>query len=109
MPDLSHSILFLEDDSESLSHAFDRDTQSLIHQPGFIGVQGIVIGRFQKESKITNPLLKQIIKSKKELAHLPIIAGVDFGHTDPKITFPIGGNVELTAKAGKSTIQITKH
>ncbi len=108
-PGLVNSILFIEDDEESLSHTFDRDLQSLIHLPDFKDVKGIVIGRFQKASKITNDILIKIIKSKKELNNLPIIANVDFGHTDPRITFPIGGEVELMVKENNSHIKILKH
>ncbi|OJI07859.1 LD-carboxypeptidase [bacterium CG10_46_32] len=108
-PNLKNSILFLEDDSESLAHTFDRDLQSLIHLPGFSGVKGIIIGRFQKASHTTNELLAKIIKTKKELAALPVIAGVDFGHTDPKITFPVGGEVILTAQEGTIALVLTKH
>jgi muramoyltetrapeptide carboxypeptidase LdcA involved in peptidoglycan recycling len=108
-PTLENSILFIEDDDESLPHTFDRDLQSLIHLPSFSGVKGIVIGRFQKASKMTNDLLIKIIKTKKELDNIPIIANVDFGHTYPKITFPIGGEVSLVAKESKVKLELTKH
>jgi len=39
--------------------------------------------------------LKYIIESKEELKNLPIIANADFGHTNPLITFPIGGTAKL--------------
>ena len=45
----------------------------------------------------------------RELDNLPIIANVDFGHTDPKITFPVGGEVNLVAKDGKAKIELIKH
>lgn len=109
MPDLENSVLFIEDDGESKPHTFDRDLQSLIHQPGFIKAKAIVVGRFQNESKITNDLLTQIIKTKKELEKIPIIAGVDFGHTDPKITFPIGGQAHLEIFKKGSMIEIVRH
>ena len=108
-PDLKDSIIFLEDDHESSGHHFDRDLQSLIHQPGFEGVKGIVIGRFQKASKISNDIITKIIKTKKELYNLPIIANVDFGHTSPIITFPVGGEVNLEVKYGKIKLEIIKH
>lgn len=108
-PDLKDSVLFIEDDYESSRHHFDRDLQSLIHQPSFKNVKGIVIGRFQKESDISNDVLIKIIKTKKELDNLPVIAGVDFGHTSPMITFPVGGEVSLEATAGKIKLEITKH
>lgn len=109
MPDLNNSILFIEDDYESVPHTFDRDLQSLIHLPDFIGVKGIVIGRFQKKSNMTNDLLKQIIETKKELKNIPVIANVDFGHTDPKITFPIGGTAKLNIYSNKSSLEILNH
>lgn len=109
MPDLTDSVLFLEDDYEVLPKTFDRDLQSLIHLPAFPGVKGIVIGRFEKASEMTNHLLTEIIKRKKELEHLPVIANVDFGHTDPKITFPIGGKVKIKTENSKATISILEH
>ena len=111
-PSLKDSILFLEDDEmpKDLSAVeFDRDLQSLIQQPGFDGVKGIVIGRFQKASKITNEILIKIIKSKKELNNLPVVANVDFGHTSPIITFPIGGEASIEAKNGRVKLEIIKH
>jgi len=108
-PNLKDSILFIEDDEESLRHHFDRDLQSLIHQQSFSGVKGIVIGRFQKASEIPNDVLVKIIKSKKELDGLPVIANVDFGHTSPIITFPVGGEVNLEVENGKIKLEIIKH
>jgi muramoyltetrapeptide carboxypeptidase LdcA involved in peptidoglycan recycling len=108
-PSLENSILFIEDDDESHSATFDRDLQSLIHLPSFSGVRAIVIGRFQKASKMTDDLLKQIIKSKKELASIPVIANVDFGHSDPKITFPVGGEAELIVNDQEVKLTIFKH
>jgi muramoyltetrapeptide carboxypeptidase len=86
------TILFLEDDYEGKAANFDRDLVSLIQQPGFENVRGLVIGRFQKESETPDNLLTQIIKSKKELEGIPVIANVDFGHTYPFFSFPIGGD-----------------
>lgn len=108
-PDLSNSILFIEDDYESPPHTFDRDLQSLIHLPEFVGVKGVVIGRFQNESKMTNDLLTKIIKTKKELDKIPVVANVDFGHTDPKITFPVGGTVSISAEEDRTKISIVEH
>lgn len=107
-PNLTGSVLFLEDDYESQSHTFDRNLQSLIHLPDFKKIKGLVIGRFQKKSIMTDELLTKIIKTKKELNNIPAIANVDFGHTDPKITFPIGGEVKIIASKNKTSIKITK-
>ena len=58
MPDLKNSVLFLEDDETSKQYDFDRNLQSLIHLSAFSGVKGIVIGRFQKASGMTDDKLK---------------------------------------------------
>lgn len=100
MPSLDNSILFLEDDAltgKETAVSFDRDLQSLIHQPGFEKVKGLVIGRFQQASQMNLNLLKTIVQTKKALQGMPIIANVDFGHTDPMITFPIGGTIKIRA------------
>lgn len=106
-PGLNDSVLFLEDDSESKDVNFDRDLQSLIQQPSFTGVKGLVIGRFQNASNMTIEKLIKIIKSKKELNNIPVIANIDFGHTSPIITFPIGGEVDVDIE--KKSIMVTKH
>lgn len=109
MPSLDGVVLFIEDDATTNPVTFDRDLQSLIHQPGFEKVRGLVVGRFQKKSEMTDTLLDMIIKSKRELASIPVIADANFGHADPKFTFPIGGEVEMVANSGKARLGIRKH
>jgi len=111
MPSLDGVILFIEEDALANGidvMEFDRNLQSLISLPDFSGVRGIVIGRFQKAAGMTNDLLIKIIKSKKELNNLPVIAGVDFGHTDPKITFPVGGVASINT-SDQTMIRIVQH
>jgi len=109
MPSLNNSILFLEDDETSKSSDFDRNLQSLIHLPDFSEVKGIVIGRFQKESEITNGLLTQIIKTKRELNNIPVLANIDFGHTSPIISFPVGGTCKVEATSESQSLRIIEH
>lgn len=109
MPDLNDKILFIEDDSLSSPETFDRDLQSLIHQPNFNKIKGIMIGRFQMSMKMAEEKLIKIIKTKKELNKIPVIYGLDFGHTTPHITFPIGGEVQLIAKNNIIDIIIDSH
>jgi muramoyltetrapeptide carboxypeptidase LdcA involved in peptidoglycan recycling len=107
-PEIADAIVFLEDDAESHPGTFDRDLQSLIHQYGFERVRGLVIGRFQKASGMTPDLLRTIVQSKRELRAVPVIASVDFGHTDPKVTFPIGGTARLIAD-DRPRLEIVEH
>ena len=111
MPNISDSILFLEDDDivgNYFAVEFERNLQSLIHQSNFEKVKGIVIGRFQTKSNMTLEKLEYIIKTKNELKNIPIIANVDFGHTNPLFTFPIGGRVELYVN-NEVKLKIIKH
>lgn len=111
MPSLKDTVLFLEDDAltgADTAVSFDRDLQSLIHQPGFDGVRAIIIGRFQKESNINYEILQSMIKNKKALRDIPIIANVDFGHTQPMVTFPIGGKMRMKANE-KIILKVYSH
>lgn len=111
MPNLKNSILFLEDDNFTDNDVgeFDRQLQALIYQENFKGVRVILIGRFEIGSKMTQELLTKIIASKPELKNLPVIANMDFGHTDPMFTFPIGGEVEINSQKENSSLTILKH
>jgi len=109
MPKADNVILFIEDDEESYPEVFDRDLQSLLQSLTNTSIKGVVIGRFQQKSEMKLETLKKIIKTKAALANAPVIAGTDFGHTDPKITFPIGGKATLTCEANGAKITILEH
>ncbi len=109
MPDIRGSVLFLEDDYESLPHHFDRNLQSLMHQPGFSSIRGLVIGRFEKATGMTREILTHIIETKLELKNLPVIGNADFGHTLPMVTFPVGGGVQIQATRNRTIIEILQH
>jgi muramoyltetrapeptide carboxypeptidase len=109
MPDIRDSILFIEDDHMSSPETFDRDLQSLMHQPKFSSVRGLVIGRFQLESKMSDDVLMKILKGKPKFEGIPVIANADFGHTTPMITFPIGGTARIRARGDDVSIQIMEH
>ena len=95
------TILFIENDSTVSGSIylveFDRMLQSLIHQPDFNHVRGIVLGRAEKNCDMNPDKWKMLIKNKEELKNIPIIADADFGHTTPIFTFPIGGYATLNA------------
>lgn len=106
-PSLEGSILFLEEDElaqEDTIGEFCRNLESIIQQPYSSKIKGIVIGRFQIASRVTNEKIISLIKSKKEISNIPIIANVDFGHTNPRITFPIGGNAKIFASRNNTEI-----
>ena len=89
------TILFVEDTEVSPLADFERNLQALICQPDFKNVKALVIGRFQKGSKVTREGLEYILNTKPELKDLPILANVDFGHSSPLLTIPLGGTETL--------------
>ena len=112
MPSLKDSILFLEDDNivgDLFIKEFDRNLQSLIHQPEFLGVGGIILGRFQGSVDDSNDKIVKMIRSKKELENIPVVANLDFGHTSPIFTFPIGGIARLSARKDGIKLEILEH
>ena len=98
-----NTILMIEDDAESYPQAFDRNLQALCHQPDFKNVVGLIIGRFQKGSKMDRETLAFIIDNKPELRDLPVVANVDYGHTTPILTIPLGGYAKM--RGANITIQ----
>lgn len=107
MPSLKDSILFIEDDHESHIHTFDRDLQSLLHLPDAGGIKGILIGRFQRASNVTEAAIRKMIATKDELVGIPIVANVNFGHTQPIATIPFGarGTIKAAGTAAKIIIE----
>lgn len=109
MPDLSGSIFMIEENGEIRPRSFDRLLQSLIHQKGFKKIKAILIGRFTSTSQINDDILIKIIRNHPELASIPIVANLNFGHTYPQFTFPIGGIGQISAKNGNVIFEILKH
>lgn len=111
-PSLTDAILFLENDGldkEMTPVEFNRRLETILLQPGGHTVKGLVIGRFKTEAKMSLDQLTAIIASKEELVGKPVIAGVDFGHTMPMITVPIGGVARVIATAGYVRFEIVQH
>lgn len=113
MPSLKDSVLFLEEAEVGEGGADDtfafflRQLGGIIMQSDFDGVRGIVIGRFHKGAKVTDEHLKYMVDSHPKLKNIPIIANLDFEHTTPIFTFPIGGHCEFIAdKNNKITLTL---
>ena len=92
-------ILCIEDDSyDSITETFERHVQALMQQPFFRQVKAVLVGRFQGESRATDDMISDIILSKNIDSKIPVIVNLDFGHTDPKFTYPVGGKCEVVVE-----------
>lgn len=96
MPELAGSILFVEETAAYDITEFRRTLVALLQQPGGHEIRGVVIGRFQPASNVTREQLELTIKAIPQLGSIPVVANVDFGHTNPQLTFPLGGTAELS-------------
>lgn len=106
MPSLKDCILFIEEDNEAHIQSFDRVLQSLLQLPDAKSIRGILIGRFQKDSNVTEAAIKRVIETKSELKNLPVIANVNFGHVQPIVTIPMGANAVISGRGTTTTITI---
>lgn len=101
-PDLNGALLFIE--AVVGPPTFARMLQGVLQQPDAQGIRGLVIGRFQPGFGMTPELLWHILQDMPQLAGLPIVAGLDFGHTTPHLTLPIGGQARL--EAGEAGVRV---
>ncbi len=72
------------------------------------GIRGLIIGRFQQASGMSRNLLEQILHRQEALIGLPVMANVDFGHTSPLATLPVGGQVEVVT-GDAARIRVLQH
>ncbi|WP_194867347.1 S66 family peptidase [Pseudoalteromonas sp. PPB1] len=110
MPDLAGAILFLEEDNllgELTLTEFERNLQSLLSHRGAEHIQGLMIGRFQKDSKVELNDLVEILRSFEQLEHCPVVCNLDFGHTTPIFTIPIGGRCRINAPEDAVSIKVS--
>ena len=93
------TILFIEDTENCDIAEFTRNFQAIIHQPDFVNIKAVLIGRFQKKSEVTREKLEFMVnRLAKKLKGLPIIANLDFGHSTPLLTIPVGGIATINSE-----------
>lgn len=102
-PFVKDTILFIEDTENCNIAEFTRNFQAIIQQPDFDNVKAVLIGRFQKKSEVTREQLEFMIsRFAPKLKGVPVVANLDFGHSTPLLTIPVGG----TAKIDQNGIKI---
>lgn len=112
MPELKDAILFIEEDAlagDMTFGEFTRNLQSLLQQQNADTIRGVLIGRFFSVSEMTKEKMQYLVDSNRILQKIPVIANVDFGHTNPALTLPVGGTVEIHADGDSVEIKILRH
>ncbi len=106
MPVFDDIILFIEDDKTADEATFIRQLDGLLMQDFAKNIRGVLVGRFQKANPISRDRIYQSISRK--LPNVPVIAELDFGHTTPMLTIPVGGYCDITANTYDFKITISR-
>ena len=89
-------ILFLEEAEEDHYVEFTRHFAALLQV--YPNPQAVLIGRFPKETEMTEEILLAILDKHPILKQIPVLYDLDFAHTQPLFTITIGGQVEIDTK-----------
>ncbi len=96
-PDFSGHILLIEDIGEA-PYRIDRMLSQMKMAGCFDKIAGVAAGSFVQCGDIE--MVHLIIKDIFADLHIPVLAGLDFGHGDPNMTIAIGINARLDADHG---------
>lgn len=96
-----NSIMFLETSEEMMNPTNFKwiirnyAAQGILHK-----INGLILGRpvGNRFTKEYNSILLQVIRDENQLAELPIITEMDFGHTSPTFTIPYGLVAEINCE-----------
>ena len=70
----------------------------------FDQIAGLVIGKVNELSDTEEKLFESLILEYTEGSQFPILTGVDFGHTAPQLTLPIGIQASLDSRQNRFSI-----
>jgi muramoyltetrapeptide carboxypeptidase len=108
LPDIKGGILFVEDVNE---HPFR--VERMLYQLHLSGVlaqqQALVLGNFSeyRVSEYDNGYdLHAMIEQMRAVVSIPVVTGLNFGHTDEMLTLPVGANARLSADAGGFVLSV---
>ncbi|WP_321384852.1 S66 peptidase family protein [uncultured Enterococcus sp.] len=83
---------FLELEEEGDFRDFTRAIASFLQA---YTPKALLIGRFPQETEMSEERLRLVLGKYPELKSIPVIYDMDFGHTQPIMTFPIGQVVHV--------------
>jgi muramoyltetrapeptide carboxypeptidase len=102
-PDLRHRILLVEEDEEGGPTGNIARKFRQLEQTGALSeVEALVIGRIPSIVGLQGgDSLEMILEETLECYKFPLVSGLDFGHTNPIATIPIGVKARLDADERK--------
>jgi muramoyltetrapeptide carboxypeptidase len=98
-PDWRDAILFLEGSEEKPPPArWDCVLMDYQNMGVFDQITGLIVGRPYDYSDAEKEALDQVIVDRTKAYGFPIITGMDFGHTAPQFTLPLGCQAEIDTR-----------
>lgn len=93
-PDMGGKVLFLEEANNKSEEEVRRKLMQLKLMGAFEHIQALLFGRFwgwgqEKQSQFLSYICTNLLSE----YIFPIMANVDFGHSDPMCTLPVGGKI----------------
>lgn len=103
LPSFKDGLLFLEDTESSLAEV-DRSLWHLRELGVFNQIRGVLVGRMHVVSGADDESVRKTILRVTNEYDFPIIMNMNFGHTDPILTLPIG--IEASIDATKQELRL---
>ncbi len=98
------AVLLVEEDDfagNDFAVEIDRNLESILQQSSLKNIAGILFGRLPKRVDYSIEQLKKTIRSKPALKDIPVVCGLDFGHTLPMTPFAIGAELSMSVTENK--------
>lgn len=97
-PDWRGSLLFLESSEEKPSpERWDSLLMDYENMGVFEQIAGLLIGRPYGYDDAKKTALREVVSERTAAFGFPVLADLDFGHTSPHLTLPLGVRARLDA------------
>ena len=111
-PRVRGGILVVEDVNEP-AYKLERLFYQLAHAGVLQRQAGILLGDFEPVTPMPNDNgfgLEAVIARLREVAGVPVLTGLPYGHLPRKLTLPIGGRARLVVRrGGRSTLELSDY
>ncbi len=95
-PDLTDAILFVETSEEVPTPPWiDAVLQDFENMGVLQRLRGLLVGRPYAYAAQQKPELRKVLLERTARYDFPIVTDIDFGHTDPTLTLPIGSRAVI--------------
>lgn len=105
-PSFKDAVLFLEEvkTGPSVLQEIDQSLAQLAMLGVFAEIAGLVVGKLNDATAHETSMFDHLVCQHAGAFDFPILSQVDLGHTDPKLTLPIGIHASLDSATGQFSL-----